>query len=430
MDCDEILFSEPTPSFLDCDAAFHDIYLDLSSWDGANLVEDAADADFAGLMSSEPAIEGPSVIVGDLQGDNYQGPGAMAPLHEPKPGLQEKNPMDLLDFGGEFQEFSVSEVQIQDGNPNWLEICLDNLLYPDPQETKEFQNFPVDPVALHLDEFAPGLDPPKTEQFQTLTDPVNTHLRNFAPCLYIKDAYESTPNEVRSRTDQVLQSFPDPMETHFIPASHKIEMDNPQGDQYEHPDVDIFLTCSICGNSSELRIVSSCLHVMCRQHSQESWLQGKGQVCPNCWIGAGQKLVDANASQMFGLEVVESNMDYRTDHEHAKNLIIHQGYQPILAPAQDLDLIGYNHFNQAAQDLTTEYQPVVNFDGTLPYEAVPAWEPSTMLIDLPEPIPSASKKSKQRHRSQKRPQETRQVVVDHNGVSMWVQKLVSLYFLL
>jgi hypothetical protein len=94
------------------------------------------------------------------------------------------------------------------------------------------------------------------------------------------------------------------------------------------------------------------------------------------------------------------NLEYRPDHEHAQELIIHQqGYHP----AQDLDIIGYQ-----PEEAGMEY-----FHETLP---VAESEPSVMLIDLPEGLPSNSKQSEQRHGRRKRARET--LVVDHNGVAM------------
>jgi hypothetical protein len=320
MDCEGILdFSEPVPSFLDNDAVLDDMYRDLASWEVANV----DDANFSGLMSFEPAIEGPPPIAGELQPNN-NGQGLESGVT-----FNGIHPMNLLLITDEFRELNVG-----DSKPNWL--------YQDPPERNEFHSFPVDPVAAYFGESAPCSDPPGT--------------------------------------GQSLQSFPGPVEPHFISESPGVEWFNTS-------------PCIVCGNYSKFHLASSCSHTLCQEYCRETWLQGEGQACPDCWYAAGE---DVNASRVSS----GRNLEYRPDHEHAQELIIHQqGYHP----AQDLDIIGYQ-----PEEAGMEY-----FHETLP---VAESEPSVMLIDLPEGLPSNSKQSEQRHGRRKRARET--LVVDHNGVAM------------
>lgn len=443
----------PNSSSFANDTMFEDLRCLMGVWDGGDPIEDG----ITGLPSSEHAIEGPSVIAGDSQDRNDQGLEVISPF-ESDGSLQELNHLhDLL-----FSDNNISNLGFShgDSDQNGLDSYDHGNRRPQgPAEGNDFQSSEVqhvgdpapsvnshesvvpsahgtaqDPVDMLLqscfDLYHPEY-PLEPFPLQSCPDPANFHLSYSAPSQTI----ESRPSEVWSDGGRLLQNFQYTVETHFNSASGEAEGIH-TGDQQAQEHSESFPTCNICQTYTTIdRCFTDCGHVLC-QSCHSGWLQDRSKSCPVC----GSLLCeDANVMPYANSDMkTESNVESRIDHEfdYAPELMLHQqqGYQP----AQNWDSSnsvphGTQRLYQVVQDRTLEYQPVhlekwqpeckycyqtEPFHGSLQTEAFEESRPSVSVIDASVAIASTSKEPQQQSRQKRAREKT--MVVDHNGVAMWV----------
>lgn len=386
--------SAPISSPVDHDTTFDDVRRLIASWDDDNQpIEDAT------RRATTGEIEGPSVVAGELQPD--RGLDAMAPLDKSEGSctLQELNPLHNCLFS--IDEIWDLGLQHPDRNQNLQQI---------PQDPVESRNDFQNSLDLEIGESAPSLNPHES---------------------VLRSAHgtaEEDPGNVLQTCFDLYRPESEPEETHDIDsASRQVEGIYTEGDHHEQElgsDHSLIPTCNIClvGNAVD-RVVTTCGHAFCRSCLS----QDEAKPCPEC-----NTLLSMDANVMttsyanLEMETENYNVESREacEFESAPELMIYpQGCydQPgFAAPAPQNRDFGTQGLNQGVQDLTQEYQPQVHhhvwqsesdpFRGLLRNEAVAESEPSDVAVPIFNEIELQANRKRGREK----------LVVDHNGVAMWV----------